>query len=109
MPDYIDEVQIDSLLTQLNRLRDELDGEVSTLQSHSVPDQEDLQADKAVNQTLAKLTLNQYEQRLKLIDEALHRIEADDYGFCQSCGAAIGFSQLIAEPEIRLCVNCASK
>jgi len=109
MPDYIDEVQIDSLLAQLNHLRDELDGEVSSLQSHSVSDQGDLEASKGVEQTSAKLTLNQYEQRLKLIDEALHRIEADDYGFCQSCGAPIGFSQLVAEPEARLCENCASK
>jgi DnaK suppressor protein len=47
------------------------------------------------------------ERRLiKKIDEALARIEEDDYGYCQSCGVEIGLKRLEARPTATLCIDC---
>lgn len=47
------------------------------------------------------------ERRLiKKIDEALHRLEEDDYGYCESCGVEIGLKRLEARPTATLCIDC---
>ncbi len=43
------------------------------------------------------------------IDDALTKIEADNYGQCESCGDDIGADRLEAVPAARLCIACASK
>src|SRR3569623_2480282 len=35
---------------------------------------------------------------LKKIDEALDRIDSDEYGYCESCGIEIGIRRLEARP-----------
>jgi RNA polymerase-binding protein DksA len=44
--------------------------------------------------------------RLRMIDEALMRIDAGAYGQCAKCGASIGITRLEAEPEAELCIKC---
>lgn len=47
------------------------------------------------------------ERRLiKKIDEALHRIEENDYGYCESCGVEIGLKRLEARPTATMCIDC---
>jgi DnaK suppressor protein len=47
------------------------------------------------------------ERRLiKKIDEALNRIEENDYGYCESCGVEIGLKRLEARPTATLCIDC---
>ena len=47
------------------------------------------------------------ERRLiKKIDEALGRIEEDDYGYCESCGVEIGLKRLEARPTATMCIDC---
>ena len=47
------------------------------------------------------------ERRLiKKIDEALNRIEEDDYGYCESCGVEIGLKRLEARPTATMCIDC---
>ncbi len=43
---------------------------------------------------------------IKKIDEAISRIDADDYGFCESCGEEIGVQRLEARPTATLCIDC---
>jgi DnaK suppressor protein len=43
------------------------------------------------------------------IDDALTKIDADNYGQCESCGEDIGADRLEAVPAARLCIACASK
>jgi DnaK suppressor protein len=43
---------------------------------------------------------------LKLIDEALERIELGTYGRCSECGKAIQEKRLSAVPWASLCVSC---
>jgi DnaK suppressor protein len=47
------------------------------------------------------------ERRLvKKIDAAIARIDANDYGYCQECGEAIGLDRLAARPTATLCIDC---
>jgi len=47
------------------------------------------------------------ERRLiKKINEALSRIEAGEYGYCDSCGVEIGLKRLEARPTATLCIDC---
>ena len=46
---------------------------------------------------------------LRLIDEALEKIEAGAFGACEECGAPIGERRLRAKPWASLCVECKRK
>ncbi|MEM0922854.1 MAG: TraR/DksA family transcriptional regulator [Pseudomonadota bacterium] len=43
---------------------------------------------------------------LRRIDEALHRIEAGEYGLCHSCGEEIPAARLRVVPEAQVCTGC---
>ncbi|MBY0544624.1 MAG: RNA polymerase-binding protein DksA [Gammaproteobacteria bacterium] len=43
---------------------------------------------------------------LKKIEEALDRLEHNDYGFCNNCGIEIGIRRLEARPTATLCIDC---
>jgi DnaK suppressor protein len=44
--------------------------------------------------------------KLQQIDDALERIDAGNYGVCESCGLEIGEERLTAMPFSRLCRDC---
>lgn len=46
-------------------------------------------------------------ERLRLIEEALERVEDGSYGKCLSCGGDIHADRLKAIPYARLCIDCA--
>jgi RNA polymerase-binding transcription factor len=53
------------------------------------------------------LTLTDRERdKLRLIDEALRKIEDGSYGICESCGDEIGEDRLRAMPLAKLCLSC---
>lgn len=65
--------------------------------------------DRASQETDMSIELRNRERERKLIrkiDEALGRIESDDYGFCESCGVEIGVQRLEARPTATLCIDC---
>ena len=41
-----------------------------------------------------------------LIEKALQRIKSKEYGYCNSCGMAIGIRRLEARPTATLCIDC---
>lgn len=43
---------------------------------------------------------------IKKIEEALDRIQHNDYGFCDACGIEIGIRRLEARPTATLCIDC---
>jgi len=49
------------------------------------------------------------EARLEIskISEALRRIDNDEYGICDDCGADIDAGRLEAHPYARKCIDCA--
>jgi RNA polymerase-binding transcription factor DksA len=44
-----------------------------------------------------------------MIEAALHRIEAGEYGECVSCGAEIDPERLDLVPATPFCATCAAK
>ena len=43
---------------------------------------------------------------IKKINETIARIEAAEYGYCDSCGVEIGLKRLEARPTATLCIDC---
>lgn len=116
MPAYIDETQIEQILSQLKSLRDELGEEVISLKHASKPvllDQQSVgrvsRGDAMQHQNMAQANLDQCQERIRKIDEALHKIDAEEYGYCDECGNEIAFQRLQARPEASLCIDCQSK
>ena len=65
--------------------------------------------DRATQETDMSLELRNRERERKLIrkiDEAVARIDADDYGYCENCGVEIGVQRLEARPTATLCIDC---
>jgi DnaK suppressor protein len=48
----------------------------------------------------------QASRQLRLLDDALHRIDAGEYGECVLCGKEIALARLEAIPWARYCVDC---
>ena len=46
---------------------------------------------------------------LAKIEQALEKIEANEYGLCESCGEEIGLKRLEARPVAELCIDCKSE
>ncbi|MDR1656029.1 MAG: RNA polymerase-binding protein DksA [Deltaproteobacteria bacterium] len=46
---------------------------------------------------------------LTKITEALERIEAGEFGICESCGGDISIKRLEARPVTTLCIECKKK
>ena len=55
---------------------------------------------------LSLLMRDRGRDRLEAIEEAIQRMQAGDYGFCEECGDPIPKRRLIAMPLARMCVNC---
>jgi len=56
------------------------------------------------------LSLSDTERaQLFMIDEALRRIEKNEYGTCQMCGKNISKKRLVAVPWSPYCIECQEK
>ncbi len=65
--------------------------------------------DRATQEEEFSLELRTRDRERKLIrkiDEALVRLDNDDFGYCESCGAEIGIRRLEARPTATLCIDC---
>ncbi len=47
------------------------------------------------------------ERRLRLVEDALTKLENGTYGICERCGAPIDLARLEAIPYTPLCLDCA--
>ncbi|MEW6455953.1 MAG: TraR/DksA family transcriptional regulator [Acidobacteriota bacterium] len=52
---------------------------------------------------------NSERELLTQIEEALKRIERGSFGYCLSCGTAIGEKRLEALPWAKYCIECQEK
>jgi|SRR5699024_6863598 len=67
--------------------------------------------DRATQESEFSLELRTRDRERKLIrkiDEAISRVDRDEYGFCDTCGTEIGIRRLEARPTATLCVDCKS-
>jgi len=67
--------------------------------------------DRATQESEFSLELRTRDRERKLIrkiDEALTKIDNDEYGYCDACGVEIGLRRLEARPTANLCIDCKS-
>lgn len=103
----------------LQQLRLRLTGDVTHLVDEAIRGQEnakrtpaadlaDQGSDSYEHEFTLSLLQNQ-EQTLEEIDEALERLRLGTFGRCEECGTAIARARLQALPYTRHCVHCARK
>jgi DnaK suppressor protein len=65
--------------------------------------------DRASQESDMSLELRNRDRERKLIkkiDETITKIDAGEYGYCDSCGVEIGLKRLEARPTATLCIDC---
>ena len=65
--------------------------------------------DRASQESDMALELRNRDRERKLIkkiDETIGKIDAGEYGYCDSCGVEIGLKRLEARPTATLCIDC---
>ena len=94
------EARLGDLTARLTAIEAELD-------SHNDPDWEELAVEREGDEVLEATGVSG-QQEMRMIEAALARIDAGDYGFCTKCGAEIGEARLDAVPFTPFCLACAS-
>ncbi len=90
-----------------NELVAEIDRTVQNLQIENVNYSDP--NDRASLETDMGLELRARDRERKLIrkiNQALERINAGEYGYCEACGVEIGLRRLEARPTATLCIDC---
>ena len=65
--------------------------------------------DRATQESEFSLELRARDRERKLIkkiDESITNLEAQEYGYCESCGIEIGIRRLEARPTANQCIDC---
>jgi RNA polymerase-binding protein DksA len=86
----------------LNRSQRESSGDLSGYSYHM--------ADVGTDNFGREMELNiasSENERIRLIEEAMERIEEGSYGACSVCDGKINVERLEAVPYTRLCIECA--
>lgn len=88
------------LLSEANRTVHHMQDEAANF-----PDPND-RASQEADFSMELRTRDRERKLLKKIDEAIVKIENEDYGYCDSCGIEIGIRRLEARPTATLCIEC---
>ncbi len=86
----------------LNRSQRESSGDLSGYSYHMA----DVGTDNFGREMELNIASNETD-RIRLIEEALERIDEDTYGDCVVCEGKINLERLEAVPYARLCIECA--
>ncbi|NDU86106.1 MAG: RNA polymerase-binding protein DksA [Ferrovum sp.] len=109
--DYMNEQQLAHFRLLLESWKSEL-GEDIDRTVHTMQDEATVFADpndRASQESDMALELRNRDRERKLIkkiDETIAKIEAGEYGYCNSCGVEIGLNRLQARPTASLCIDC---
>lgn len=85
----------------LNKSPREASGDLSAYSFHMA----DVGTD-SFEQELALGLVASEQKMLYEVNEALRRLEQEDFGLCQQCQKSIGWKRLQALPYARLCIKC---
>jgi len=99
----------DSLVAERARMKQMIDAEEGERYELSVSTDASDEADKSLLASLREFTITRVDvgrQTLRLIEEALERLNQGAYGSCLNCGEPISPKRLSAIPWARYCVNC---
>ncbi|ROO28624.1 RNA polymerase-binding protein DksA [Salinisphaera japonica] len=111
--EYMNEAQRNHFRGLLAQWKRELMEEVDRTMHHmkdeaaNFPDPTD-RASQESEFSLELRTRDRERKLIRKIDQAIGRVDRDDYGFCDTCGLEIGIRRLEARPTATLCVDCKS-
>ena len=60
-------------------------------------------------QAIAASSKQRRASKLREIDAALRRIDAEEFGICAGCDGSINPKRLDFDPTVRFCIDCASR
>jgi DnaK suppressor protein len=107
--------QMEELREELIKMKtDILNGGLQTkkedlhVSSDDLADEGDL-ANSVVEQQVTFSMRQRELDKLRLTDQALHRMEEGNYGECEDCGEPIGFKRLKNQPFAELCITHAEE
>ncbi len=109
--EYMNEQQLNHFRKILNDWKAELSHDIDRT-VHTMQDEVTMFADpndRASQESDMALELRNRDRERKLIkkiDETLEKINAGEYGYCNSCGIEIGLKRLEARPTATLCIDC---
>ena len=95
------------LLDWKQQLMEEVDRTVDHMKDDATnfPDPND-RATQEEEFSLELRTRDRERKLIKKINEAIKRIDDDEYGYCETCGIEIGNNRLEARPTAELCIDC---
>ena len=109
--EYMNAKQLAHFRKMLEAWKAELSQDIDTT-LHSMQDEQTVFADpndRATQESDMALELRNRDRERKLIkkiNETIAKIDAGDYGYCESCGVEIGLERLQARPTATLCIDC---
>lgn len=101
-------VRRDQLLQRQAFLLHRIDRIGSELDTHDAKDFEEMATEREADEVLEDLGMSA-QHELRMIEAALKRIVAGDYGQCTSCGNDIGEDRLDLLPATPFCAPCAAR
>ncbi len=108
---YMSPKQLEHFRTMLEDWKADLSQDIDRT-VHTMQDEATIYADpndRASQESDMALELRNRDRERKLIkkiDETIAKINAGDYGYCESCGVEIGLKRLEARPTATLCIDC---
>ena len=109
--EYMNARQLSYFRKMLEEMKRELSQDIDRT-VHTMQDEATIFADpndRASQESDMALELRNRDRERKLIkkiDETIARIDANEYGYCDSCGVEIGLKRLEARPTATLCIDC---
>lgn len=109
--EYMNARQLAHFRTMLEEMKRELSQDIDRT-VHTMQDEATIFADpndRASQESDMSLELRNRDRERKLIkkiEETIARIDAGEYGYCESCGIEIGLKRLEARPTATLCIDC---
>lgn len=104
------QAELDRRKTQLHARLSELDSRLHSIEdellTHDSKDWEEMATEREQDEALSALG-EEGMSEIRMIQAALIRMEAGDYGFCTQCGAAIVPERLDLLPATPFCAKCA--
>lgn len=100
----LDEIK-DRLIAERDNLLNKLKENDLSIDDSETPDPVDLAVRNYSKNVMLAVSENDSRQII-LINEALERIEDEEYGACQNCEKEINPKRLDAIPWARYCLNC---
>ena len=115
MTSTLQPAEIKQLQQLLLAQQDEIEAMLDSAQADTQPVTLDQQSvgrvsriDAIQQQQMAIANQQQATLQLQSIEQALQRIEMENYGDCEECGEVIAYARLQVQPFASLCIGCQS-